>query len=54
MEESVNHLELGMQHSPTKNPEKKIVNIFSILLYIYVFKFSESIISHYCFIIHLN
>ena len=22
-EESVNHVELGMQHSPTKNPEKQ-------------------------------
>ena len=37
MEKRVNHLELGMQHSPTKCPEKqKTTNIFSILLYIYM------------------
>ena len=37
MEKHVNHLELGMQHSPTKCPEKqKTTNIFSILLYTYM------------------
>ena len=40
-EENVNHVELGMQLSPTKNPEKQKKMMFSILLYIYVFKFSE-------------
>ena len=37
-EESVNHVELGMQHSPTKNPEKhRKTNIISNSLYIYLF-----------------
>ena len=54
MEESVNHGELSMQHSPTKNPEKQKTFFFHFTLHTYVFKFSESIISHYCFIIHLN
>ena len=50
MEESVNHVELVCNI-----PEKQITNIFfHFTLHIYVFKFSESIISHYWFIIHLN
>ena len=42
LEESVNHVELGMQHSPTKNPkkQKKVTNIFSILRYIYMYSSS--------------
>ena len=35
MEKSPNHVELGMQHCPTKR--------FSILFYIYVFKFNVSL-----------
>ena len=40
LEESVNLVELGMQHSPTKNPKKKKPNIFSILHYIYMYSSS--------------
>ena len=37
MEESVNHGELSMQHSPTKNPEKQKKPFFFILLYIHMY-----------------
>ena len=53
-EESVNHVELGMRLSPTKNPAKqKKWYVFYFTLHICI-QVLWSIISHYCFIIYLS